>query len=185
LSTTSYHITPFALPGVFRRLLLSLLLVAGAFGAQAQVREYQLKAVFLFNFSQFVEWPAAAFDSPSAPLIIGVEGPNPFGRYLAETVKGESIAGRPVVVRYFASKADIRPCHILFINKKDSREVISLIQGKSVLTVGDNENFTTSGGIIQFFTEQNKIRFQISPAAARAANLNISSKLLRLAKIVE
>jgi hypothetical protein len=59
-------------------------------------QEYQLKAVFLFNFAQFVEWPASAFPSPETPLVIGVLGEDPFGPYLDETVRGEKVNDRPL-----------------------------------------------------------------------------------------
>src|SRR5690242_10742668 len=69
-----------------------------AFAAQPSppTAEYQLKAVFLFNFAQFVEWPARAFAAPHAPLVIGVLGADPFGSYLDELVAGEKVGERAI-----------------------------------------------------------------------------------------
>ena len=61
--------------------------------------EYQVKAVFLYNFSRFVEWPASAFAGPDAPFVVGVFGHDPFGADLDEIVRGETAAGRPLIVR--------------------------------------------------------------------------------------
>src|SRR6202044_1020480 len=74
--------------------------------------EYQVKAVFLFNFSQFVDWPAQAFTSPTEPFVIGILGTDPFGSHLDETVRGERIAGPPILVRRFTKVDEIADCHI-------------------------------------------------------------------------
>src|SRR2546430_1625474 len=84
-------------------LACALILGGGAMRAAAAdgapSAEYQLKAVFLFNFAQFVEWPAQASTEPDAPLVIGVLGQNPFGSYLDELVRGEKVGPHPLVVR--------------------------------------------------------------------------------------
>lgn len=151
-------------------------------------REYQVKAAFLFNFTQFIEWPSSSFVSSSSPLVIGVVGKNPFGTYLDETVAGEQVNGHPLQVQYFKTVEDIKTSHILFINITDAEKVQQVIAGarnKSVLTVSDGTGFMKQGGMIRFFTRKNKIQFQVNTTLAKAANLTISSKLLRLAEIYE
>ncbi|MBL7700457.1 MAG: YfiR family protein [Chitinophagaceae bacterium] len=172
---------------LIKHIAFSLLLLAAAQNQQVQVqREYQLKAAFLFNFCQFVNWPADAFTSGEAPLVIGVLGPNPFGSYLEETVSGEKISGRPVEIRYFKEPDEVGDCHLLFIggnNAKESSEGIAATKGKNILTISDQPNFLKQDGMIRFMNQQNKIRFEINVEAARSAGLEISSKLLRLADI--
>lgn len=149
--------------------------------------EQQVKAVFLYNFAQFVEWPATAFANESAPFVIGVLGADPFGSDLDAIVHDESIANRPMVVRRYSDVAEIDNCQILFISTSEKsrlEEVLSVLKGKSILTVGDTEGFTTRGGMIRFVTEHNRIRLRISVGATAAGQLTISSKLLRLAEIV-
>lgn len=149
--------------------------------------EYQLKAVFLFNFAQFVEWPASAFPSPETPLVIGVLGEDPFGPYLDETVRGEKVNDRPLVVRRYQSVEEITTCHILFISRAEEgrlKGILDSLRGRSVLTVSDADRFATRGGMIRFVTDHHRIRFRINLEAARAANLTLSSKLLRPAQIV-
>lgn len=151
-------------------------------------REYQIKAVFIFNFTQFVDWPQTAFPDADAPLVIAVLGDNPFGSYLNETVAGEKINGHPVIVQYYNRTEEIQNCHILFIALSDpqkSEQVISGIKGKSILTIGDSPDFLKRGGMIKFFKRKNNIRFEINPAAAKSANLTLSSKLLRVAEIFD
>lgn len=147
-----------------------------------------MKAVFLFNFTQFVEWPANAFDSPDAPFIIGVLGNDPFGDYLGETVKGEKMNEHPLSVRHFKDLREMQPCHLLYIAYSDPqkiKETLNALRGRKTLTVSDSENFARDGGMIRFFNRDNKVKLQINLTPARAAELNISSKLLRVADVIE
>jgi hypothetical protein len=149
--------------------------------------EYQLKAVFLFNFAQFVDWPASAFPNSQTPLVIGILGQDPFGSYLDETVRGETVHDRPLVVRRYRSVEEITTCHILFISRREGRRlkgILDSLRGRSVLTVSDADHFATHGGMIRFVTDHKRIRFRINLEAARAASLTLSSKLLRPAEIV-
>jgi len=155
--------------------------------AQKQAaQEYQVKAVFLYNFAQFVEWPQSTFSESNA-IVIGILGPNPFGSYLDEAVRGEEVNGHPLQVQLYAKIEDIKACHILFINFSDALQLkhsIANLKSKNTLTVGDASGFTTQGGIIRFVTEDRKTRIRINLQAAKEADLKISSKLLRLAEIV-
>jgi hypothetical protein len=170
------------------RYLYSMVLLCSAMFLIAQtpaVREYQIKAVFLFNFTQFVEWPASALPEQS-PLIIGILGENPFGGYLDETVSGEEVAGHPLVIQYYMHWQDIKTCHVLFINQNEAKkrqEIMTGLKGRSILTVRDAPDFMQLGGMISFYILNNKIQFQINPESIKASNLTISSKLLRLAQI--
>ncbi len=150
-------------------------------------KEYQVKAVFLFNFSQFVEWPTNAFPEPQTPLVIGVLGEDPFGSYLEEAVRGEVVNQHPLVIKHYRRAEDIKDCHILFISQSETSRlgrIFESLKGRSILTVGDAEGFVQQGGMIRFITDKNKIRLRINPEAAKAASLTISSKLLRPAEIV-
>ncbi len=148
--------------------------------------EYRIKAVFLFNFAQFVEWPAGAFHDAQAPLVIGVLGEDPFGADLDEAVRGERIGGRALVVRRYRRVEDIGECQILFISGSEAdrlEKILARLQGRSLLTVGDADNFNRLGGMVRFVTVNNKIRLRINVEAAKAAELVISSKLLRPAMV--
>jgi hypothetical protein len=175
---------------IARQFIQGFLLVAfSAFFASAQTsasREYQVKAIFLFNFTQFVEWPPSSFSSADAPLVIGVLGENHFGSYLNDAVAGERVNGHPLVIQYYKTIADIKPCHVLFIDQSETNKLAKILEslkGQSVLTVSDDPSFLKNGGMIKFYTKSNKIQLQINPDASKAASLVISSKLLRLADI--
>lgn len=149
--------------------------------------EFQVKAVFLYNFAQFVEWPASAFEGPDSPLVIGILGLDPFGEILDEMVKGETVNGRPLQVRRYRWVGDIDQCHILFVSGSEgprTGQIVAALGEKSVLTVCDWEGFSRRGAMVQFVMERNRVRLRINLEAAKAAGLNISSKLLRSAETV-
>ncbi len=149
--------------------------------------EYKFKAVFLFHFAQFVDWPASAFTNSEAPLVIGVLGDDPFGDSLDQTVRGENVNGHPLMVERYHELGDIKECQVLFISKSEESRlgrVFAELKGRTILTVSDINHFPEDGGIIGFATVQDKIHFRINTDAARDADLTFSSKLLRLADIV-
>lgn len=169
-----------------------ILAVLGASGTPlaaetAVSREYQLKAVFLFNFAQFVKWPPQTFASADEPFQIGILGEDPFDDFLDETVKGEKVDGHPLVIRRYKNAGDIQGCRVLFISRSEARRMVDILaslKGRNILTVADSGDFIENGGVVRFVTEDNKIRFKISLGAAKQAKLTISSQVLRLAQIV-
>jgi hypothetical protein len=149
--------------------------------------EYQVEAAFVFNFSHFVEWPPQTFTTPTEPFVIGVLGSDPFGAQLDEAVRGEQFNGHPLVVHRFRNLAEIDPCQILFIDHSESSRlgpILAALNGRNTLTVSQADEAAEHGIMIQFATEDNRIRLRINVESARAAGLTISSKLLRPAAIV-
>jgi len=175
-----------SLAGLFCGVLGLTMLLRSAGGAEAPT-EYQVKAVFLYNFSRFVEWPPQTFTAPDEPFVIGVLGSDPFGTRLDEAVRGEQIDQHPLVVRRFRSLGEIGNCRILYIDRSQSAEVpqiLAALDHHGTLTVSDLDGVSERGVMIQFTTENNRIRLRINVESARAAGLTISSKLLRSADIV-
>jgi hypothetical protein len=154
--------------------------------ARAQ-SEDQIMAAFLFNFARYVEWPKDAFDRSDMPVNICMLSTKEFGDIVSKTVSGKTVADREVVVRWTAGLPDTAGCHILFIGREFERshsDAVAVLDGMSVFTVADQEGFARAGGTANFFRADNRIRFEINPLAAKKAGLKISSRLLRLAKVV-
>jgi uncharacterized protein DUF4154 len=153
----------------------------------APAGEYQIKAVFVYNFAHFVQWPPDALPAGPTPLVIGILGTDPFGAYLDEAVRGEKIDGHPLAVQRFARIEDVRDCQILFISQSENDRldrILGDLKGRSILTVSEAAGFGGRGGMIGLVTVDHKIRLKINVGAARASTLTISSKLLRPAEIV-
>lgn len=156
--------------------------VAARAAAAASVRESALEAVFLYRFASFVRWPSAALPPRGAPFVIGILGPDPFGGALQAAVRGETVAGHPIVVRELAGAAAGNACQIVFVDPGEEARMRQLRPG--ALTVGETETFLASGGMIRFQTEARHIRLVIDLGAARRAGLEVSSQLLRLAEVI-
>jgi len=166
---------------------LTFALFAAASLAGQVSREYDVKAAFLLNFATFVEWPPEVFAHADSPFVIGVMGNDPFGRTLDEMVSGERVKERPLVVYRLDRLEDMHRCHILFISASEAKRVKAILrrlQGQPVLTVADLPGFTEQGGGIGF-TTATRVALVINPVVLRAAGLRISSKLLRLAQVIQ
>src|SRR5262245_65853218 len=126
---------------------LLLLILLGTVPARGQTsKEYQIKAAFLFNFAQFVEWPAAAFADPNTPISIGVLGDDPFGPVLDQTVQGETINHRKLIIQRSQRVADLKGCHLVFISKSEKSrlpDIFDSLGSNSVLdwkSVGEGKS---------------------------------------------
>lgn len=153
----------------------------------ARSLEYRVKAAFIFNFAKFVQWPGDAFEDQETPVTIGIVGEDPFGSILEETVGGRTIQGRKIAIKRFGSIEQAHGCHMLFISDSQAEQlqhVFSVLDDLPVLTIGETEFFAENGGMIGFFITENRVKFKINLETARRSRLKISSKLLKLARIV-
>jgi uncharacterized protein DUF4154 len=167
--------------------LVSLTSVAIACAQANPSGEYQVKAAFLFHFAQFVDWPSEAFKDAATPLTYCTAPGDPFGGALDASLNGKVIDGRAVRVLHFRETQEIQGCQVLFMgiaDKKFTSATLASLKGTPVLTVGESEHFVQEGGMIGFFLEDNKVRFEINLAAAEHAKLKISAGLLSLPKSV-
>ncbi len=169
-------------------LLWLLVALATASAAPAPAPEYRVKAAFLLNFAQFVEWPTGSFANDRSPIVVGVLGDDPFGALLDKTFEGETVQHRPLVIRRSHQVEDVLGCHMVFISSSERQrigEVLASFNGRGILTVSDVENFAVRGGMINFYLDANRVRFEINPAAADREGIRIRAELLRRAKIVQ
>lgn len=145
--------------------------------------EYAVRAAFLLNFTKFIDWPQA---SASEPFRICIAGDDPFLGLLDQTVRGEAVNGRPIVVDR-AGSASLNGCQMIYVPGRPEKDIKELAMGKraGTLTVGEGESFLRSGGMIAFELDNRRVRFRVNLGAARGAMLNVSSRLLAVAKSVD
>jgi hypothetical protein len=149
--------------------------------------EYEVKAVFLYNFTRFVEWPANAFASSNAPLVIAILGNDPFGAVLDNAVRNEVIRNHPLVVKRFRGGDPVPECHILFICRSEKErldEILEKLQRAPVLTVADFNRAAERGAMINL-SVKDSVKMEINLPAVTGAGLEISSKLLNIAREVK
>src|SRR6185503_17900412 len=124
---------------------------------------------------------------PNTPLVIGVLGNDPFGGEIDRAIEGKTVNGRRLMIKRFASLEAYQYCHILFVSSSEKNSlprIIAAVGNSGVLTVSETDRFAHIGGIINFVTIENRIRFEINQTAAERAGLKISSKLLSLGRVV-
>ncbi len=149
--------------------------------------EAQVKAVFLFNFAHFIDWPPRQPDA-ALPFVISVAGAAELLPLLEEAVRGESVQGRPLQVRPLAPGTEADFGQVLFIGQSGASQLTQLlgqVARTGTLTVSDIPDAVRRGVMIEMVNDRNRIRLRINLAAARAAGLSISSNLLRAAEIID
>jgi hypothetical protein len=154
----------------------------------AQVsREYDVKAGFLLNFAQFVEWPSAAFPEADTPIVIGILGADPFKQTLDDAVRNEKVRTRKILIEHYAKIEEIKLCHILFVSAAEVKrlpQILETLKGRPILTVSELEGFADRGGMVRLYSDAGKVRMRINVDNARAAHLVVSAKLLRVAEVI-
>lgn len=173
----------------FRTMLIAWVCFAatGLPAQQPKPSEYQVKAAYLYNFGRFVKWPAGIAAGKGDSFAVCVLGQDPFGSTLDSTLAGETLDGKPVVIRRIARPQDAADCRILFVSSTEEhhlKEILAAIDQAGVLTVSDIPGFSRRGGIIQFIAEGDRVRFEINLASAESARLVLSSELLKVAAAV-
>jgi hypothetical protein len=176
---------------MMRRIAFGMLVMVVALGATGRparadaALEQQVKSAFIVNFIQFIDWPDTAFAKADEPLIIGVLD-DTLGKALKTAVEGKKVKNRALEIQTFTPKT-MGKCHVLLAGALEGEDLDTALKaaaGYNALTIGDAARFTEVGGMIRFYLEDRKVRFEINLAATQRAKLQISSKLLQLAKVV-
>ncbi len=145
--------------------------------------EYQIKSAFIYNFAKFVDWPNKAKGNT---LTLYVMGQDSF-RDALDTIEGKIIRGKTLKIEHVKSLQNIKDGNLLFITsteKHNLENLINSVHGLSILTIGDTKGFANRGVMINLYIEEERVRFEINVEAAIKEGLGISSKLLKLARIV-
>jgi hypothetical protein len=177
--------------------ILPILLAALTLNAQntSGSAEYLIKAGFIYNFANLVQWPSSSFAQPDSPIVIVILGEDHFGTTLDRALDGKKVNSRSFVIKRARSISELqrtlgpqKDCQILYVSSSEMphlSDAIQMLKGVPVLTIGETPGFARNGGIINLILEDNKVRFEVNVAAAKEADLNISSRLLALARIIQ
>lgn len=161
--------------------MLSIALSAMPYAqAQVQVSDRNVKAAFLVRFADFVTWPE---DSQSRLFTLCLSPSHNFGSAVATTAKGTVVRGRPMEVRHLRPAESVANCQLLYVAPADEH-LLPLTRRRPILTVGERQGFCQRGGVINLRVVDDRVRFEVSLAQAKAAGLLVDSQLLRLAVAV-
>ena len=181
VSRVGLHVTPLWVVAA----VAALMFVSAAIAQDRSFSEYSVKAAFLYILPDFVVWP----NSPphQSTLTLCVLGDDPFGASLG-FFEGKRIKNRTLRIVQLSGEASLPDCEILFISKSvtdQTRRILGPIAGSPVLTVGEARGFTRNGGVVALLLVGDQVQLEINVSAARAAGLSISSKLLKMAHVVD
>jgi hypothetical protein len=168
-------------------LIISNSFISSKSHAKELPEEYQIKAVYLFNFTLFFSWPPSVFKHSKQPFRLCVLGDDPFGIDLDLVIENERVEGRSVIIQRLNSVYQSTSCQMLFISQSEQSRLATIfayLKQRPILTISDIPNFVKQGGMIQFFnTPYNEVRFIVAPNAINKAKLIASANLLEIAQI--
>jgi len=174
----------------FGQVLATCLLLGGLMawaGDSRPFSEYQVKAVFLFNFARFVQWPAVAYPATNSPFVITIVGDDPFGASLDDAVREDRVQNHAIVIQRIRHNDPIPPSQILFIARSEKDrlgEILAQVKNQATLTVADTARAAEQGTMINLVVAQGSVKMEINQQVVESAGLHVSSKLLSLARIV-
>jgi len=151
--------------------------------AQGSVREANLKAAFIYNFTKYIEWDSSAVQKD---FVIGILGPSPVSGYLLEIAKTKSAKNKRILIYHYNKPEEIGSCNILFIPEKTVFPLSTILEhvGKGVLTISEQPGYANQGTALNFVIINDKLKFEANLKAMYTAGLNASSQLLKLAIII-
>lgn len=167
--------------------LLHILVLACSFSclAQDETTEYDIKAAFIYKFTNYIDWGTQFTGSE---FVIGIVGSSPVKDKLDEIARTQTINNKKIVVRQFKKLEEITACQMLFVSQDTHlhlKDILAKITGKGTLTISEKDGDAQKGTCINFIEMDNKLKFEANPKNINAAGLKASSQLLRLAIIVE
>src|SRR5260370_32619567 len=159
-------------PMRFLRLLITIaIVILPSFGLEARAQdssassEYLIKAGFIYNFANLVQWPSNSFAQPTSPIVIGILGEDPFGTILDRVLEGKKVNGRAFLVKRLKSVPYLKECQIVFVSSSEMTrlaEAIHSVKGMPILTIGDIPGFANRAAIINFLLDHTTIHFHFN-----------------------
>jgi hypothetical protein len=149
-----------------------------------EASELQVKAAYLLKFGEFVQWPASAFASADAPLVIAVAGADALAAVLERMAQGKRVDRHALQIKRLRRGDAPTGGHIVFVAPGELERLLPAadsLKAAAVLTVTDGSRAPQPTGIFNYVARDGRVRFEIDAQAADAARLRISSKVLSLA----
>ncbi|MBW3566398.1 MAG: YfiR family protein [Proteobacteria bacterium] len=166
--------------------LLAALIVFSLPGHTQEVpsAEYRIKAAFLYHFCNYIDWPPSAFKSDDSPLLIGIAAPQEIVNQMRQSIEGRTARGRPVVIRAIQPGDSLETLHVIYITEPMNarRFGITALSPRPILVVTEDDDGFAAGSVINFVIEDDRVRFDIAPHAARERNLHVGAQLLTAAR---
>ena len=156
--------------------------------AIAEYKEYKVKLAFIEKLTHFIDWPAQSkVLDPRQAFVFCVMGRNPFGVELEKLVGLTKLKQKTIDLKLSVTLDQAAQCDILFLAKKINvpvTAVINRVRGSPVLLVGDVPGLAEKGVLVHFYVQNERLGIEVNLKDSRKAGFSISSRLLKLARIV-
>jgi len=162
--------------------------VQAAASVQDTPTEAELKAFFLLNFTRFTEWPDSVFAGSPDEFRVGVLGSESALEPIQRKLAGKSVGKRSLKFVRAATPGELKSCALVFVSDAERAQIPALLaefKGRPILTVGESEGFAESGGILNFYIEDNKVKYEINPDALVRAQLKATKLIVAAPKKVK
>jgi hypothetical protein len=162
-------------------MIIALLITGAGFGFSQVSSVSKAQALFIYNFSRLIQWPAT---SSGGDFVIGVVGDNEIYNSLVSYVANKKVGSQSIIVKKFDDPQSVPRCHIVFVGDgKVSRlnELISKLQGTNSLIITERKGMINSGSAIDFFMDEDKLKFVMNADNAEKYNLIVSKALQDMA----
>ncbi len=164
-----------------KRNAIIFLLICLISSSQAQTGIPKAQAMFIYNFSRLIEWPASY---RTGPFVIGVIGSPDVAKELTTYTTGKKVGTQDIMVKQYKDVSEIDKCHILFVafsKTKSMEELNSSLANKSTLIISEKNGAIDSGSAINFAVIGDKLKFEISQQNANKYGIKMSAKLQEMA----
>ncbi len=149
--------------------------------------ERTVKAVFLYKFLNYADWPPTAFTDANAPFVIGTYGADAMAGDLAQLAEGRTVSGRAVEVRKLRRTDSLAGIHVLFVGAADTAQLPVLARAalrQPLLIVSEGDGALDAGSAINLLVVDGRVRFDVALDAAEKSGVHLSSRLLAVAHSV-
>lgn len=167
-----------------KRVICSLFLIAYAASFLAYSQNEKFKALFMYNFTKYIEWPAS---QRQGDFVIGVLGNSPLTKEL-ETIAGKQKVGvQNIIVKTYGSVDEIGNCNILYVPPSKSSQisfVVNKLSNRTTLLITDKEGLALQGAGINYVMDGDKLKYEVNKNNIEKRGLTVSNALLALGIIV-
>lgn len=154
--------------------------------ATQSLEEQSVLAALALNIVRFTNWPSEAEKEMKEAINFCVIGDNVVQQSFT-SIDDKTVGDKTLRVLNLSRLRNFDQCHVLYISDLKQNVLLQLlveIKKRPVLTIGEDDNFAEYGGMIGLRNDNGKINLYINLPVAKEANLNISARLLKLAKII-
>ncbi|EIJ42226.1 hypothetical protein BegalDRAFT_1330 [Beggiatoa alba B18LD] len=172
----------------FYRLLLASIFIGqvGISYADESKDEYTVKTAFIYNIVRMVEWPDDKQETQN-PIYICLLGEDYFGESI-NALQRKMVRNRPLMIKKDITFNMVKTCHVLFISaseKQNLATIFNMVGSLPILTMSDVNAFAESGGIVNLWRDEERIKVEVNLSIAEKVNLKISARLLQLARVIQ